>query len=145
MRAKTAHALMLRALHDFPFDVAVDDIEGSLHRAFSPKPNSAYIIGRDGTIRFRAHWASDTAALGRALADAATGRDPRSRTAGGVLRATIRMIPHLGPVLDRAGRSAWLDMWRVAPPLAATALVLKLFRVVPADTPAISASCTLHS
>jgi hypothetical protein len=36
---KLAHARYLRDLHDLPFDVAVDDIDGALHRAFGAKPN----------------------------------------------------------------------------------------------------------
>ena len=57
---KAAHAEQLRDLHGFDFDVAVDDIDGTFHRALSPKPNSAYLLDRDGTILFRAQWANDT-------------------------------------------------------------------------------------
>ena len=51
---KMAHARLLRDLHGFKFEVAVDDIDGTLHRALSPKPNSAYVLGKNGTILFRA-------------------------------------------------------------------------------------------
>ena len=54
---KMAHAGQLRDLHGFELEVAVDDIDGTLHRALSPKPNSAYVLGKDGTILFRAQWA----------------------------------------------------------------------------------------
>ena len=40
-----------------------------------------------------------------------------------------RMLPNIAPTLDRAGRGAWADMWRVAPPLAAIAWILKAFRI----------------
>jgi thiol-disulfide isomerase/thioredoxin len=43
---KWAHAPLVRDHHRFGFDVAVDDIDGSLHRYFSPKPNSAYLLLR---------------------------------------------------------------------------------------------------
>ena len=43
--AKMAHAARLRELHGFAFEVAVDDLVGTLHRALGPKPNSAYIAG----------------------------------------------------------------------------------------------------
>lgn len=56
---KWAHATELRRHHDIPFKVAVDDIDGALHRALTPKPNSAYLLGPSGTIRYRAHWAND--------------------------------------------------------------------------------------
>lgn len=122
---KMRHAERLRELHDFRFDVAVDDIDGSLHRALGPKPNSAYLVGRDGRIQFRAHWANDTQALDRALAVAAMGKTPKRTKSGGLLRPIMRMSGSIAPVLDRAGPGAWADMWRVAPPLAAMALVQK--------------------
>jgi thiol-disulfide isomerase/thioredoxin len=135
MRSKAENACMLQALHEFPFEVAIDDIDGTLHRALGPKPNSAYILGRDNTIVFRAHWASDTVALASALSSVAAGRTPAPDRAGGVMRASLRMLPHLGPTLDRAGRSAWYDMWRVAPPLAGLAAAMKLLRIRPVDGP----------
>jgi thiol-disulfide isomerase/thioredoxin len=126
---KLAHAEHLRRLHGFGFEVAVDDIDGALHRAMSPKPNSAYLIAVDGTILFRAHWASDTNGLAAALEAVTAGGVPHHGTSGGVLKAILRMLPHLPPVLDRAGRGAWADMWRVAPPLAAFALLLKILGI----------------
>ncbi len=48
---KMAHAEQLRDLHAFRFEVAVDDINGTLHRALSPKPNSAYVTGRSFSAR----------------------------------------------------------------------------------------------
>jgi len=35
--AKMAHAMRLRELHGFEFDVAVDDLNGTLHRALGAK------------------------------------------------------------------------------------------------------------
>ncbi len=45
----------LRDHHRIPFDVAIDDIDGTLHRAFGTRPSSAYLIDSSGTIVFRAH------------------------------------------------------------------------------------------
>ena len=67
MDDKRAHAEELRRHHDLPFEVAVDDLDGSLHLAVSPKPNSAYLIGPDGVILYRAHWANDERGLTTAL------------------------------------------------------------------------------
>ena len=44
MDQKIANAGQLHDFHGFDFEVAVDDIDGTLHRAMSPKPNSAYIV-----------------------------------------------------------------------------------------------------
>ena len=111
--------------------VAVDDLDGALHRALSPKPNSAYVMGVDGTILFRAHWANDTGALAAALEGFVAGEAPRPAQSGGLIKPMLRMLRNLAPVLDRAGRGAWADLWRVAPPLAAIALALKALRLRP--------------
>ncbi len=128
---KMAHAELLRDLHGFEFEVAVDDIDGTLHRALSPKPNSAYVLGKDRTILFRAQWANDTKALAAALDAVAAGESPSRSQSGGVVRPILRQFGHMAPVLDRAGGGAWRDMWRVAPPMAATAFALKALRVRP--------------
>lgn len=129
--AKMAHAAQLRDLHGFGFDVAVDDVNGTLHRALGPKPNSAYILGGDGTILFRAHWANDTKALAAALNDLVVGESPFPSQSGDLVESMLRMLRNIAPVLDRAGSGAWADMWRVAPPLAAIAVVLRILGARP--------------
>lgn len=129
--AKAAHAEQMRDLHRFGFEVAVDDIDGTLHRALGPKPNSAYILGADGIIRFRAQWANDTRALSSALAAVVAGTNPRPDTCGGIVKPTVRILANIAPALDRAGSGAWADMWRAAPPLAAVALAFKSLGVRP--------------
>lgn len=131
LTAKMNHAERLRDLYNFKFEVAVDDMDGTLHRALSPKPNSAYVLGAVGTILFRAQWANDTEALAAALAAVVVGKPPRHAQSGGVVKPMLRMLRNIAPVLDRAGNGAWADMWRVAPPLAALALALKLLRIRP--------------
>ena len=128
---KTARAELLRDLHGFEFEVAVDDIDGTFHRAMSPKPNSAYLLGKDGTILFRAHWANDENALAAALDADAAGESPRRSRSGGIMPAMVRFARNIAPVLDRAGGGAWREMWLVAPPMAAMAFVLKILRVRP--------------
>lgn len=124
---KMAHARYLRDLHDLPFDVAVDDIDGALHRAFGAKPNAAYLIGPDGLILFRAHWANETQALARALKRVAAGRKLGRRKSSAMLGPMLRMMGDIAPVLNRAGAGAWSDMWRVAAPLALVAALLSPF------------------
>jgi hypothetical protein len=131
IEAKMTHAERLRDLHCFQFEVAVDDVDGSLHRALSPKPNSAYVLGAGGTILFRAHWANDTRAIEAALDAIVAGRPPHPAQSGSLLNPTVRILRNIAPVLDRAGRGAWADMWEVAPPLAAVALALKTLRIGP--------------
>lgn len=126
---KLAHARYLRDLHDLPFDVAVDDIDGGLHRAFGAKPNAAYLIGPDGFILFRSHWANEASALAVALKRVAEGRKLRRRQSSAMMGPMMRMMGDIAPVLTRAGAGAgaWSDMWRVAPPLALIAVLLSPF------------------
>jgi|GEM_PF-380330 len=133
--AKTAHAEQLRDLHGFEFEIAVDDVDGTLHRALGPKRNSAYVLGADGTILFRAHWANDMEALAEALTAVVAGESPRPSQSGGLVRPMLRILRNIAPVLDRAGSGAWADMWRVAPPLAAVAFALKALGLRPRSPP----------
>ncbi len=128
---KREHAERLRDLHGIRYEVAVDDIDGSLHRALSPKPNSAYLLASDGTILFRAHWANNTKPLAEALEAVTAGRPLRRTTSRGLLRPIWPTVRYVAPVMDRAGRGAWRDLWHAAPPMAATAFLLRLFGLVP--------------
>jgi len=126
---KRAHAGLLRDHHDLPFEVAVDDIAGSLHRAMSPKPNSAYLLGSDGSILFRAHWANATRALAAALEDVTAGRPLRQTESRGPTRPIWPTLRYVSPVLDRAGPGAWRDMWLAVPPMAAAAWLFRLLSI----------------
>ena len=126
MEEKQAHAVLLRDLHDLPFEVAIDDIAGSLHIAMSPKPNSAYLLGGDGSILFRAHWANATRALAAALEDVTAGRPLRQTESHGPTRPIWPTLRYVAPVLDRAGSGAWRDMWLAVPPMAAAAWLFRL-------------------
>jgi hypothetical protein len=131
MDTKVAHATRLRRIYGFAFEIAVDDIDGTLHRAMSPKPNSAYVLAPDGTILFRAQWANDTSALTKAIEATIRREAPQPSESGGILMPTLRMLRNIAPVLDRAGAGAWRDMWLVAPPLAFMAYALKTLHIRP--------------
>ena len=64
---KLRHAVDLKVHHKLPFEVAVDDIDGTFHRRLGARPNSAYAIDPAGMIVFRAQWANETEAIGDAL------------------------------------------------------------------------------
>lgn len=115
---KHERAQALRGKHVLPFEVAVDDIDGTVHRRFGPKPNSAYLLGPDGTVWFRAHWASDEKALGAALRDVARGDRPTPATSGAMLRALMRGLGCLEAVLTEAGPKARRDLRRAVLPMA---------------------------
>ncbi len=129
LEEKLKHAELMRDFHGHQFEVAVDDVDGTLHQALSPKPNAAYIIDKDGTILFRAHWASDKKGLAQALAAVVDGKPLRRSQSGGTMAAMMRMFPYLPAVLDRAGKAAWRDMWMGMPPIAMTGTALKMMGV----------------
>jgi thiol-disulfide isomerase/thioredoxin len=129
--AKLANASDLKARHRIPFDVAADDIDGTTHRRFGGRPNSAFVISPEGIILFRAQWANDSAAIGKALADIAAGRPVARPSVSRTLPAMAKMIGYMGPVLGAAGRGASWDTWKVAPPLGVMMLMSELFFFVP--------------
>jgi hypothetical protein len=137
---KWRHAEELRRHHGVEFEVAVDDLDGGLHRAMSPKPNSAYLLDPTGVIRFRAHWANDEQGMRTALAAVAAGRAPargRSRAMAGPL---LRAVGHLPAVVSFAGSRVERDIWTAAMPLAVLGRVSRLFRRLPKDHRGVAAA-----
>jgi hypothetical protein len=58
----------------------VDDLEGTVHRAYGSLPNMTYIIARGGAIVYRADW-TDAGTIGTVLDQMAQARDAiRNRT-----------------------------------------------------------------
>jgi hypothetical protein len=125
--SKMRHARALRSHHSFDFPVAVDDLDGSVHRAFGTRPSSAYIIDATGTIVFRAHWSNRLAALEDAVRAVHAGRPPRRATAGQTVRALAAMAGPADVALRTAGRGAMRDFWLVAPPVAAYLTLSRVF------------------
>lgn len=117
--AKMSHARALGRHHGFEFPVAVDDLDGSLHRALGTRPSSAYVIDAAGTIVFRAHWSNRIAALEEAVRAVHAGRSPRRASVGQTVRALAAMAGPADVALQTAGRGAMRDFWLAAPPVAA--------------------------
>ena len=128
---KIRHAEQLKEFYKISYEVAVDDIDGTLHRALSPKPNSAYLISKEGEILFRAHWANDTKAIEISLEAVSAGRPSPHKHARGLIRPLWPTVRYVAPVLDRAGSGAWRDMWISAFPMAIMGKMARLFRLTP--------------
>ncbi|MDY7087715.1 MAG: alkyl hydroperoxide reductase [Actinomycetota bacterium] len=137
---KWRHAEELRRHHEVRFEVAVDNLDGGLHRAMSPKPNSAYLLDTTGVIQYRAHWANDEQGLRTALTAVTAGLAPargRSRAMAGPL---LRAVGHLPAVVQFAGGRVERDIWLAATPLAVLARVSRLFRRLPEDRRGLAAA-----
>lgn len=56
MEEKLACARRVQEQEDINRTVLIDDIEGTMHRAYAPLPNAAYVIGTDGVVAHSADW-----------------------------------------------------------------------------------------
>lgn len=50
---KTAVARELKQLEEIRFPVLVDHLDGSVHRAYGDRPNSSFVVNRDGRLVYR--------------------------------------------------------------------------------------------
>lgn len=130
---KVRHAVELEAHHRLPFEVAIDDIDGTLHRRLGSRPSSAYLLDPSGTILFRAQWANQTEAIAEALAAVAAGRRPPRPAVTRTVRALARAMGFAGPAHDAAGKGARLDTWKLVPPLGAMMALSNLFFFLPRE------------
>ncbi len=53
---KLAHAREFQRQFDVQRSILVDDLEGTIHRAFGGLPNMTYILNRAHTVAFRSDW-----------------------------------------------------------------------------------------
>jgi hypothetical protein len=58
LEQKMAHARDWAERDPRPWTVAVDRLDGAVHRAYRPLPNSVYLIDSSGHVAFRALWAA---------------------------------------------------------------------------------------
>jgi hypothetical protein len=116
---KMRNARALKSHHRFGFEVAVDGIDGTVHRAFGTRPSSTYIIDPSGTIVFRAHWSNRPEPLEEALRAVVAGRAPSPTNVGQTTRALTRMTAQRMITLSGLFRSLPSER-RVAPTVAIT-------------------------
>ena len=128
---KVEHAKILKDHHNFPFEVAIDDVDGSFHRTLGSRPNSVYVIDPAGTILFRAQWGNETAAIDEALSAIVAGQTPRHPSVTRTMHSITQMIGYMNPVLDAAGKGARLDTWKVVPPMGIMMSLSELFFFLP--------------
>ncbi len=127
MDEKIANARALQAAEGVNWPVLVDDLDGALHTDLDREPNSLHVVAPHGTILFRALFANDPA-TDAALERIAAGERPRKGTASAFLRPALGSLLHVHDVLTAAGRRAYLDVLRVAPPMALLGFLLHALR-----------------
>lgn len=126
---KSAHAGRLAERDGYQWRVAVDDLDGTLHRQLDGKPNAAFVVDRDGRLAFRSLWATDFTSLRRAIEAVTRGSAPRRPTSRSMMGPMMRALPRIDETVRHAGRSASRDLWRSAPPMALMARIARLARL----------------
>ncbi len=143
MEEKLKYAQALKTFYDIKWTVAVDNIDGDLHRALDPKPNSAYLVNSEGTIVFRSLWAADRDALHQALDAAAAGRAPERNQSEALIGPVTRPMGQVQEVMTRGGPQAVRDLWRAGFPMALAGRVATFFTPLSPDQRGIAAVLTL--
>ena len=115
---KLENARSLKQFYNIRWTVAVDNIDGDLHRALDPKPNAAFLMSNTGEILFRSLWAADRQALHRALAAVAAGRALQTKQSQALLGPVARAMGQVQEVMERAGPQAVTDLWWAGLPMA---------------------------
>lgn len=140
---KLRYARWLAKRDGLPWPIAVDGIEGPVHRALDEKPNAAYVADRDGRIVFRALWAGDVEGLTQALWAVVRGERPHRSESTRRLAPMAQGLGVMQQMLEHAGPRAKRDLWRAAPPMAALAWTAGLYRPLPPKWRAAAAAATL--
>lgn len=107
---KTAHACALRSEHQIPWKIAVDAIDGEIHRLLAPRPNAAYLIDADGKVVFRTLFAADTTALGRAIGNYLAGQPILQKERNPIVYPVLKLIGLTWEVVGGAGSTALRDL-----------------------------------
>lgn len=140
---KLEYSEALKEFYGIDWTVAADNIDGDLHRALDPKPNSAYLMDSEGSILFRSLWAADGNALHSTLAAVAAGRAPVSRESVALIGPVTRAMGQVQAVMERGGPQAVRDLWRAAFPMALAGRVATFFSPLSPDQRGIAAVLTL--
>jgi hypothetical protein len=111
-------ARQLASHHRVPFTVAVDTLDGEVHRRLDHKPNAVLVLDVDGRVAYRGLWAAAIGPL-RAAIDAVTaGQTPERAQDRSMLGPMTSALPGIPAVMDRGGRQARRDLRRSAAPMA---------------------------
>ena len=111
---KMRHARAYQDRDAIPWTVAVDDLEGTVHRAFGGNGASAFLVDVNGNVAFRALFSNDGAAIREALAAMRSGSGHPFARGASVLPA-LRGLARYDDVLRAAGPAALADFGREVP------------------------------
>ena len=127
MDEKLAHTQALKNLYNIEWTVAADNIEGDLHRALDPKPNSAFLVSSEGIILFRSLWAADYDALQTALNATVIGETLERQQSDSFIGPVMRAVAKVQEVMTRGGPQAVRDLWGAFFPMALAGWIVARF------------------
>lgn len=145
MEEKVKHAQTLKDFYDIQWTVAADNIDGDLHRALDPKPNSVFLADSDGTILFRSIWAGDTDAIRQSLETVAAGQPLKRKQSVAMMGPMARAMGQVDATMKRGGRQAGRDLWRVGFPVALAGRIATFFSPLTPNQRGVVAVLTLAS
>jgi len=140
---KLEHARALKKFYDIEWTVAADNIDGDLHRALDPKPNSAVLVNSAGIIIFRSLWAAVRDATHQAVHAVAAGRAPEMKQSSALIGPVTRAMGHVQAVMERGGPQAVRDLWIAGFPIALAGRIATFFSPLSPDQRGIAAVLTL--
>jgi glutaredoxin-related protein len=143
MDKKLEHARALKEFFCIPWMVASDNVDGDLHRALDPKPNSAFLTNSDRIIVFRSLWASDREALRHAVESTADGKNPHKSESQALIGPVSRAMGHVQEVMERAGPQAVSDLWLAGLPMALAGRIATIFSPLSPDQRGLAAVLTM--
>lgn len=129
MEEKLAHARAYQMRDGVTWTIAVDDVEGTLHRALDPKPHSAWLVDARGNVAGRILWANHIRHLERALEALARGEPVGDDESKAV--PMLRGLGRIDEVLAESGGYARTDFAREVPPVFAMARLARVFAPLP--------------
>jgi hypothetical protein len=98
--------------------VAVETLDGEVHRRLDHKPNAVLVLDRDGRVAYRGLWAAAVGPLRTAIDAVTAGRAPERSRDRSMVGPMTSALPGIPAVMDRGGRQARRDLRRSAAPLA---------------------------
>lgn len=137
---KLAHARAYQQRDSVRWPIAVDDVEGTLHRALDPKPHSAYLVDARGNVAGRILWANHLRHLETALEALARGAPVGDDESKAV--PLLRGLGRIDEVLTESGGYARDDFAREVPPMFAMARLAGLFGPLPPLARGVAALAT---
>ena len=143
LEEKLEHARALEIRDDLPWPIAVDDVEGTVHRALDARPNVAYLADANGKILFRALCAGDRKGMAEALESVARGERPPAAQSRRLFTPLAEGIGNLRWITSEAGPRAKRDIWHAVPPVALTAWFADMFRPLSSKWRAIASGVAL--